>query len=206
MVRIGRALFGAQESVGTAYLNGKLLDLSSPQVALTQGLGLVARDRTEESVALSLSVRENVFLNPFAMGRQLMSVLSPRIEAQRAVGIGLDVGLRPNDPALPVEALSGGNQQKVVIGRWLSTGRKLLIAEDPTSGVDVGAKAEIYRLIAAALERGLTVVVVSTDFEEVAHICHRALVFSRGAIVAEIPQNKLSTAALIHAASANEAA
>ena len=203
---IGRALFGAQESVGTAYLNGKLLDLSSPQVALTQGLGLVARDRTEESVALSLSVRENMFLNPFAIGRQLMSVLSPRIEAQQAVGIGLDVGLRPNDPALPVEALSGGNQQKVVIGRWLSTGRILLIAEDPTSGVDVGAKAEIYRLMAAALERGLTVVVVSTDFEEVAHICHRALVFSRGVIVAEIPQNGLSTAALIHAASANEAA
>ena len=203
---IGRALFGAQESVGSAHLNGKLLDLSSPQVALEQGLGLVARDRTEESVALSLSVRENMFLNPFAIGRSLMSVLSPQAEAEKTHSICLDVGLRPNDPTLPVEALSGGNQQKVVIGRWLATGRKLLIAEDPTSGVDVGAKAEIYRLIAVALEQGLSVIVVSTDFEEVAHICHRALVFSRGSIVAEIPQSKLSTAALIHAASANEAA
>ncbi len=203
---IGRALFGAQESVGTAHLDGKLLDLSSPQVALEQGMGLVARDRTEESVALSLSVRENMFINPFAIGRHLMSVLSPWNEAEKAIGIGLDVGLRPNDPALPVEALSGGNQQKVVIGRWLATGRKVLIAEDPTSGVDVGAKAEIYRLFALALERGLSVIVVSTDFEEVAHICHRALVFSRGVVVAEIPQSKLSTAALIHAASASEAA
>ncbi|MBG1233281.1 sugar ABC transporter ATP-binding protein [Aestuariivirga litoralis] len=203
---IGRALFGAQESAGTAYLDGKLLDLSSPQAALEQGLGLVARDRTEESVALSLSVRENMFLNPFAIGRTLMSVLSPAAEGEKTHGIGLEVGLRPNDPHLPVEALSGGNQQKVVIGRWLATGRKVLIAEDPTSGVDVGAKAEIYRLIAAALERGLTVIVVSTDFEEVAHICHRALVFSRGSIVAEIPESKLSTAALIHAASASEAA
>jgi len=203
---IGRALFGAQQSSGTAHLNGELLDLSSPQIALEQGMGLVARDRTEESVALSLSVRENMFLNPFAIGRTLMSVLSPTAEADMAHGIGLEVGLRPNDPALPVAALSGGNQQKVVIGRWLATGRRVLIAEDPTSGVDVGARAEIYRWIAAALEPGLTVLVVSTDFEEVAHICHRALVFSRGAIVAEIPEAKLSTAALIHAASANEAA
>jgi ribose transport system ATP-binding protein len=203
---IGRALFGAQESVGTAHIAGKLLELTSPQIALEQGMGLVARDRTEESVALSLSVRENMFLNPFAIGRKLMSVLSPTVEAEKTHIIGLEVGLRPNDPNLPVEALSGGNQQKVVIGRWLATGRKILIAEDPTSGVDVGAKAEIYRLIAAALEHGLTVIVVSTDFEEVAHICHRALVFSRGKIVAEIPQNNLSTAALIHAASASEAA
>ncbi len=203
---IGRALFGAQPSAGTAHLNGKLLDLSSPQIALEQGMGLVGRDRTEESVALSLSVRENMFLNPLAIGRSLMSVLSPAVEAERSRAIGLDVGLRPNDPSLPVEALSGGNQQKVVIGRWLATGRKVLIAEDPTSGVDVGAKAEIYRLVAKALEQGLTVIVVSTDFEEVAHICHRALVFSRGSIVAEIHQEQLSTAALIHAASANEAA
>jgi ribose transport system ATP-binding protein len=203
---IGRALFGAQQGAGNVRLNGKLLDLSTPQVALAQGMGLVARDRTEESVALSLSVRENMFLNPLAIGRTLMSVLSPSTEAESSRRIGAEVGLRPNDPSLPVEALSGGNQQKVVIGRWLATGRKVLIAEDPTSGVDVGAKAEIYRLFVKALEQGLTVIVVSTDFEEVAHICHRALVFSRGSIVAEIAQEELSTAALIHAASANEAA
>ncbi len=203
---IGRALFGAQESVGTASLHGKQLDLSSPEAALHQGVGLVARDRTEESVAPSLSIRENMFLNPMAIGRTLMSVLAPAAEAEHASAIGHDVGLRPNDPFLPVEALSGGNQQKVVVGRWLATGRKLLIAEDPTAGVDVGAKSEIYRLIAKALESGLTVIVVSTDFEEVAHICHRALVFSRGRIVAEINEADMTTQALIHAASASEAA
>ena len=117
------------------------------------------------------------------------------------------VGLRPNDPDLPIEALSGGNQQKVVVGRWLATGRKLLIAEDPTAGVDVGAKAEIYRLIARALEAGLAVVVVSTDFEEIAHICHRALVFSRGRIVARTDRATASTTSgVIAAASASEAA
>ena len=203
---IGRALFGDEQSIGRATLNGQVLDLSSPQAALRQGIGLVARDRTEESVALSLSVRENMFLNPWAIGRALSSLLSPSAEAQHALGIGHEVGLRPNDPHLPVEALSGGNQQKVVVGRWLATGRKVLIAEDPTAGVDVGAKSEIYRLLAKALDAGLTVVVVSTDFEEVAHICHRALVFSRGKIVAEIGQKDLTTQSLIHAASASEAA
>lgn len=203
---VGRALFGAEPSQAEVTLHGKKLDLSSPIAALQQGIGLVARDRTEESVALALTVRENMFLNPAAIGRKLTSLLAPRAEALQALGIGEEVGLRPNDPSLPVEALSGGNQQKVVVGRWLSTGRKVLIAEDPTAGVDVGAKSEIYRLIAKALESGLTVIVVSTDFEEVAHICHRALVFSRGQIVAEIDQNDLTTQTLIHAASASEAA
>ena len=203
---VGRALFGDQPSTGTVSLNGMTMELSSPQVALSQGIGLVARDRTEESVALSLSVRENTFINPLSIGRTVFSWLSPTQEARQAAAIGNDVGLKPNDPAIPVESLSGGNQQKVVIGRWLATNRKLLIAEDPTAGVDVGAKAEIYRLIANALETGLTVIVVSTDFEEVAHICHRALVFSRGVIVAELAQDQLTTQALIHAASAAEAA
>ena len=203
---VARALFGAEPAGGTVHLEGQLLDLSSTQAALAQGIGLIARDRTEESVAPVLSIRENMFLNPLAIGRTLMSVLSPAAETDNAVGIGEEVGLRPNDPALPVEALSGGNQQKVVVGRWLATGRKVLIAEDPTAGVDVGAKFEIYRLMARALEAGLTVIVVSTDFEEVAHICHRALVFSRGRIVAEISEGHLSTQSLIHAASASEAA
>jgi ribose transport system ATP-binding protein len=204
--QVARALFGVAPSTGEVSLLGKALDRASPQVTLKQGVGLIARDRTEESVAPALAIRENMFLNPFAMGRSLLNILSPSDEAQRALGIGEEVGLKPNDPTLAIEALSGGNQQKVVVGRWLATGRKLLIAEDPTAGVDVGAKSEIYRLVVQALESGLTVIVVSTDFEEVAHICHRALVFSRGRIVAEIAERALTTQSLIHAASASEVA
>ncbi len=137
---VARALFGAEPSAGTVQLDGAPLDLSSPQAALSQGVGLIARDRTEEGVAPALSIRENMFLNPQAIGRTLISMLSPSAEASKSRAIGEEVGLRPNDPALAVEALSGGNQQKVVVGRWMATGRKLLIAEDPTAGVDVGAK------------------------------------------------------------------
>ncbi|NKJ09605.1 sugar ABC transporter ATP-binding protein [Rhizobium sp. SG741] len=203
---IGRALFGCEVSSGTVRLNGVEPNLSSPVAAMASGIGLIARDRTEESVAMSLSLRENTFLNPGASGRGLMSFLSPRNEAEKAYSLGSRVGLRPNDQSLAIEALSGGNQQKVVVGRWLATGRKLLIAEDPTAGVDVGAKADIYRLIAEAVEGGLAVLVVSTDFEEIAHICHRALVFSRGQIVRELSGADLTTPAVIAAASASEAA
>ena len=203
---VGRALFGAEAFTGSVKLNGQTPDLSSTITAMKSGVGLIARDRTEESIALSLSIRENMYMNPGASGRGLFSFMSPRVEAEKTRIAGATLGLRPNDPSLPIEALSGGNQQKVVVGRWVLTGRKLLIAEDPTAGVDVGAKAEIYKLIAGALEAGLAVIVVSTDFEEVAHICHRALVFSRGRIVQELEGQGLTTASLIHAASASEAA
>jgi ribose transport system ATP-binding protein len=203
---IGRALFGCEAFSGSITLRGETPDLSSPRAAMASGVGLIARDRTEESVALSLSIRENTYINPGAIGRGLLSFLSPRHEAANAYEIGQSVGLRPNDPDLPVEALSGGNQQKVVVGRWLATGRKLLVAEDPTAGVDIGARADIYRLIARALDAGLAVIVVSTDFEEIAHICHRALIFSRGKIVSELTGDALTTQAVITAASASEAA
>jgi ribose transport system ATP-binding protein len=203
---VGRALFGAMPHQGTVAIDGAPLDLSSPTAALRQGVGLIARDRTEESVAASLSVRENIFLNPSASKRSPFSPLSPRAEAERAAALGASLDLRPNDPSIAIEGLSGGNQQKVVVGRWLVTDRRLLIAEDPTAGVDVGAKAEIYALIARALEDGLAVVVVSTDFEEVAQICHRALVFNRGRIVRELTGGALTTEAVIMAASASEAA
>ena len=203
---VGRALFGVRDFEGEVLIDGTAPDLSSAQAAMAGGIGLIAGDRTEESIAGALSIRENTFLNPKASGRRLFSVLSPREESGKAYEIGLRVGLRPNDPDLPIEALSGGNQQKVIVGRWLATNRRVLIAEDPTAGVDVGAKAEIYRLIVEALEAGMAVIVVSTDFEEVANICQRVLVFSRGRIVSELSGAGLTTASVIHAASASEAA
>lgn len=204
--RIGRALFGAVEHEGEMRIGDVSPDLSSMRSALASGVGLVARDRGEESIAHALSIRENVYLNPAASGRTTLAFQSRRTEAMRAQALGQQVGLRPNKPELPIESLSGGNQQKVVVGRWLETDRQLLVLEDPTAGVDVGAKAEIYRLVAAAVARGLAVLVVSTDFEEIATLCHRALVFNRGSIIAELAGDALTTEQVIAAASASEAA
>ena len=115
--------------------------------------------------------------------------------------LGERVELQPNSPDVPIETLSGGNQQKVVMARWMRVGGRVLVLEDPTAGVDVAAKAEIYRLLADAVARGLAVILVSTDFEEVAQICHRAVVFRDGLIVAELDQSSLSVERLVHAAS-----
>lgn len=202
---IGRSFYGASPFTGDILLNGQTPDLSSPRAAMKSGVGLVARDRVVESIAPSLTIRENAYLNPEATGRSLLSFMSSKTEDKKAHKLGQTLGLSPNDPTLAIEALSGGNQQKVVVGRWLATQRKLLIAEDPTAGVDVGAKAEIYALLFDALSSGMGVIVVSTDFEEVAAICHRAIVFSRGQVVEEISGVGLTTETLIQAASAGDA-
>lgn len=199
---VGRALFGTQQFQGNVLLSGASYEPGTPGSAIAQGVGLIARDRTEESTFAALSIRENSYINPGAVGRSLFSIMSPRREAGLAAALGRTVGLRPNEPALPIEALSGGNQQKVVVGRWLAMGGKLLIAEEPTAGVDVGAKAEIYGLMRQGLERGLGIILISTDFEEVEKLCHRALVFSRGAIVDELRGDALKMDRLIHSASA----
>lgn len=203
---VSRALFGAGSFEGEVRILGETPDLTSPQTALLSGIGLVARDRTEESVAMALSVRENTFLNPAAVGRSLFSFLSPHRESAMAAQIGADVALAPNDQSMAIESLSGGNQQKVVIGRWLATKRKLLICEDPTSGVDVGAKAEIYALLNRALEQGVGIIIVSTDFEEVAAVCNRAIIFSQGSIVGQLTGAELTTENLIQTASAGNVA
>ena len=203
---ISRALFGLVPFEGGVTLDGRTPDLSTSQKAMESGVGLVAKDRTEESIAMSLSIRENTFLNPEGFGRKLLEFLSPSKEAEQASIIGAELGLSPNDPSLAIEALSGGNQQKVVMGRWLATKRKLLLCEDPTAGVDVGAKSEIYALMNRALSDGVGILVISTDFEEIAMICHRAIVFSQGEIVDELGGTRLSTENLIQAASAGNIA
>ncbi len=201
---VGRALFGLlPPSAGEILLDGAPVAPADPRAAMAAGIDLVWGDRTSGSIVPVLSVRENMFLNPLAAGRSAFSYLSPASEARAAALLGQSVGLRPNNPALAIEALSGGNQQKVVVGRWLHLRGKVYVFEDPTAGVDVGAKSEIYRLFNVALLAGAAILIVSTDFEEIAHVCHRALVFSRGRVVAELSAAQLSVNALLAAASAS---
>jgi ribose transport system ATP-binding protein len=170
---------------------------------MRRGIDLVCADRVAESIVPNLTIRENMFLNPIAAGLSALTILGPRRESRDALELGQKVGLRPNEPWLPIEWLSGGNQQKVVVGRWLHLEGKVYVFEDPTAGVDVGAKAEIYRLFDVALKAGAAIIIVSTDFEEVAKVCHRALVFDRGRVVVELGSDDLSAENLLAAASAS---
>ena len=201
---VGRALFGlAATRGGRILLDGRPIVPSGPRQAIGVGIHLVCADRTSESVVPNLSIRENLFINPVAGGQRFLSYIGPGRERSAALALGQRIGLRPNDPALPIEWLSGGNQQKVVVGRWLHLKGRVYVFEDPTAGVDVGAKAEIYRLFDVALKQGATILIVSTDFEEAAKICHRALVFDRGQVVAELGADDLSAENLLAAASAS---
>lgn len=201
---IGRCLFGSQTFEGAITLDGETYNVNSPEQAMAAGVGLIPRDRVEESVAGNMAIRENFFLNPAATGRGTLSFLRQRSESKMAYAAGLDVGLRPNSPELPIDALSGGNQQKVIVGRWLASTNRVLIAEDPTAGVDVGAKAEIYTLLSELVHSGVAVVIISTDFEEVASVANRAIIFNRGICVEQLTGLQLTTEALIQAASAND--
>ena len=202
--QIGRALFGlTRRSGGRILLDGHAISASSPREAIGLGINLVCADRVAESIVPGLSVRENLFLNPVTAGLRSVSYIKPRDESRAAVELGERIGLKPNDPSLPIEWLSGGNQQKVVVGRWLQLSGKVYVFEDPTAGVDVGAKAEIYRLFDVVLKAGATILIVSTDFEEVAQVCHRALVFQRGRVVAELSGDELCAENVLAAASAS---
>lgn len=198
-VAVGRALFGLEPVLGGRIeLAGQPADLSAPLLAMRAGVGFTSANRREESLAMSLSVRENFFLNPAAQGAGPLGVIRPGEERGRARGWVRRYNVRPADPERTLDTLSGGNQQKVVMGRWLEFGGRVLVLEEPTLGVDVGSKAEIYGFLAEALGRGKSAVMVSTDFEEVANLCHRALVFNRGQVVAELRGEALSVGSLVH--------
>jgi ribose transport system ATP-binding protein len=200
---IGRALAGVLPCVaGEISIHGRRAQLGSPRQAIEAGIAFITSNREEESLASSLSVRENLFLNPSTMGRRFFSFLAPRLERRHAVDLIERFFVRPADPDRVIATLSGGNQQKSVLARGFATQSSVFVLEEPTQGVDVGAKSEIYLLMNQALSSGCCIVILSSDFEEVAHICNRALIFNRGKLVGELCREKISIPRLIEFASA----
>lgn len=201
-VEVGRTVLGDMPCYsGTMSLRGEPYQPSTVAAAVTRGLGFVTSNRADEGLAMALTLTENLRPNPVLSGAGGLHLRRNRIEREEARRLIARFGVRPGDPDLPVSALSGGNQQKVILGRWLSTDASVLVLEEPTAGVDVGAKHEIYTLLDHALQRGVAVLLISTDFEEVAQVCHRALVFKDGRIVREIAAGELTVNSLVSYAS-----
>ena len=184
---LGRGLAGVEtlDCLGLS-IDGTPVDKHKARSALSSLVGFASSRREQEGLAMTLTIRENFYLNPAAHGKGSLTWLLPRRERTEAHALGESVRLRPNLPESVVATLSGGNQQKVVLGRWLASDVRVLVLEEPTMGIDVGARAEIYELIAQAVAGGLSVVVVSSDFEELALLCHRVLVLDRGAVAREL--------------------
>ncbi len=202
-VEIGRALVGAlNPDRGEMEFENRSYSPRSPAAALGHGaMGFVPGDRLQEGIAASLSVQENLYLNPAVQGHTALRPISHRQERRRAVSLLKRFDVRPADPTIPIGLLSGGNQQKAVVVRWVGAKVRVMVLEDPTAGVDVGAKPEIHGILRDMRASGVAVVVVSSDFDELADICDRALVFRGGRVAAALERPEIDTTRLTMLAS-----
>jgi ribose transport system ATP-binding protein len=187
-------LFGAHRAdTGRLEVAGVTVDLrrQNPTKAFDQGLALVPADRQRDGAILSLSVLDNVSmqtLNRYQQG----PILRRRRMRDEARGVLGSFDVRPSDPTLPCSSLSGGNQQKVLMAKWLQTRPTVLMVHEPTQGVDVGAREEIFTVLRSATAEGMGVLCASSDHEQLALICDRVLIFRQGRIVAELSGSQVT--------------
>jgi ribose transport system ATP-binding protein len=200
---VGRAIFGAiPADGGVIRLDGVTLPPAEDIAArIARGIALLPADRPGESVLAGLSVQENLLPHPTVTHKGAWHVTRPAAERTAAAAILRRLDVRPRDPAMLIDWLSGGNQQKVFVGRWLQSRARLYVMEEPTAGVDIGAKLAIHRLLRSLAQEGAAVLVVSADFEEVAALCDRALVIGRGRVVGELRGDALTMDGLVARAS-----
>jgi ribose transport system ATP-binding protein len=187
-------------ATGSVTVEGKRLRLIGPSEAIRAGLVLVPEDRKAQGLVLGPSVASNLALGNFD---QLMHAgwISPaEVRSFAANGIR-KLGVK-GQAGQPVRLLSGGNQQKVVIARWISRSPKVFILDEPTRGIDMGARAAIYETIADLARSGMAVVVVSSDLEEVIGLAHRVLVLSRGQQKGILDSAEATNVAIMHLATA----
>jgi ABC-type sugar transport system ATPase subunit len=195
-----RCLFGADRiDRGEILLDGTPVTIRTPGDAVNLGIALVPEDRKLQALILGMGVRENMSL---PMLDRLGSSLFPSRAQERLLVREYIQGLSIRTPHMEqrVAALSGGNQQKVVIARWLATKPKVLILDEPTRGIDVGAKAEVHALIARLAEAGVAILMVSSELPEILGMSHRVLVMREGRIVADIPREAATEERIMTAA------
>ena len=192
-----RALSGADRvTSGTVKIDGKLLTLSNPRAAIAAGIGLLPEERKREGIIPGRSVTINMALP--SLGRfSKGGIINHRKLKRTAEDLLKRVNLRPFQLDRQIRLFSGGNQQKAIIARWLAAGSRILLFDEPTRGIDVGAKSEIYHLIEALVAEGHSVIVVSSELPEVMRVSDRVLVMRHGTVVAELGRHELSEEAIV---------
>jgi ribose transport system ATP-binding protein len=185
-----RAVFGADPKfAGSIFVEGEPVRIASPRDAVRHGLCLLTEDRKGQGLMLGLSCIENITITDLAKVSR-MGLLDHAEEAAVARTLVDELHIKTPSVLQAVRNFSGGNQQKVVIAKWLFRGSKVLICDEPTRGIDVGAKQEIYELLwdLAAIGRGI--ILVSSDLPELIGLCHRIIVFAHGRIAGELPRTE----------------
>lgn len=190
-------LYGIRRArAGSIELVGEPVRLRNPSRAVDKGLVLVPRDRRSDGLVLEMSVDDNINLATLDEVSSPIGWLRAEQARNRAANLVERLDVRPPRTNTVARLLSGGNQQKVVLARWLATDARIFLLDDPTVGVDVGARAEIYRLVASLAENA-AIVVSSNDPAELLGLCDRILVMVRGSIVADVPTHGLTIDSLV---------
>jgi len=198
--QLAAMLFGAQHrSGGRVEITGQELVPDDTVAAIEAGMAFLPADRRRGGAVMDMNVRENLTLPLLGPLRRRFARLDGKAERTDTRYWMHTVGLNPPNPEQPLKLFSGGNQQKVVLAKWLRVQPRVLLLDDPTQGVDVGAKAAIYELIIAARRNGAGVLLCSSDTKELVTLCDRVLVFNGGRVVSEVPRESLSEARLVRA-------
>ena len=203
---VARVLFGIdRRDGGEVRLGGRLVDFATPSAAMSEGIAYLPEDRHQEGLVLDFTIAQNVTLPilPRLFPRFLI-----RAATERAVATDHTVqfNVRMTGVDQEVGALSGGNQQKVVLAKWLASGPRVLILDEPTRGIDIGAKVEVHRLISELAASGLAIILISSDLPEILAMSDRIIVLHEGRVTAEIPRDRATQERVMFAATGSLAA
>ncbi len=200
-----RLIAGADRpSAGSVEISGQSVPPGSPRAAMRAGIVLLPEDRRHQGLVLGMSVRENVTLSSLGSHRAgALPIIRKGSERRAAVSLIDRLSVRTPGPEQEVRLLSGGNQQKVVLAKWLARDNKVLIFDEPTQGVDVHAKEEIFALIRSVVTGGRSAIVISSDFAELVSLSDRVIVLREGAMVGELQSDEIHEPAIVRMAYAH---
>ena len=201
---VARAIFGVEEALETEVaLNGKDLSIRGPRDAIGHGIYLIPEDRRLSGLIVDFNVRENISL-PNLESYSSGKIISRAKETKAAIDACKAINIKTPSPEMRAANLSGGNQQKVVLAKWLSFAPRVLIFDEPTRGIDVGAKTEIYQLIRNLAAEGVSVIVISSEMEEVLGISDRIAVMHEGRLTGILERSQFSEEAVMRLATGTE--
>jgi rhamnose transport system ATP-binding protein len=202
---VARAVFGVDRwDGGEVEVLGRKLKPGAPSLAMAAGLALVPEDRRAQGLVMDMSIERNIGLTGFAETTRA-GLMNRRAERDRAVDWAVKLQVKYARLADVVGTLSGGNQQKVVLAKWLATAPQVLIVDEPTRGIDVGTKAEVHRLLSSLAAEGVAVLMISSDLPEILGMADRVLVMHEGRLAAEIPRAEATEETVMAAATGRAA-
>lgn len=201
---VARVLFGIDRAAsGEVWLKGKQVRIRSPRQAMANGIAYVPEDRHSQGLVMSFSIASNVTL-PILQQVSRLGLIDPRREQKVASDYSSQLRVRSTGVDQLVSALSGGNQQKVVLGKWLATDPSVLILDEPTRGIDVGAKAEVHRIISELAASGLAIILISSELPEVLAMADRVLVLHEGSVTGTFSRSEATQERVMLAATGQD--